>query len=58
MTDNNEATAWNGVMGGGNAPAPEKCAVSKTESIVVASIATAIGFVGGVLASHDPKPKR
>lgn len=57
-TDNNEATAWNGVMAGGNAaPAAEKCAVSKTESVVYSSIATAAGFVAGVFANHDAKPK-
>lgn len=58
-TDNNETTAWNGVLGGGNAaPAPEKCSVSKTEALVYSSIGTAVGFISGLLAGREDKPKR
>lgn len=57
-TDNNEATAWNGVLSGGNAaPAAEKCATTKTEALVYSAIGTAAGFIGGILAGREKAPK-
>lgn len=45
MTDNNEATAWNGVMGGGNAASPTPDC-SKPESMSF-GLGTAFGSAIG-----------
>lgn len=59
-TDNNEATAWNGVMAGGQpAPAcPKPDGLSRGETMALSVGATLAGFFTGIAANHDPNPKR
>lgn len=58
-TDNNEATAWNAGLGGGNASAPAPCksdgALTHGQSMAVTVGACLAGFVTGVLANSGPK---
>lgn len=60
MTDNNEATAWNGVLAGGGTAAPATpCAkqglFSQGEATAIAVGATIAGFFTGVAANRTPK---
>lgn len=62
-TDNNEATAWNGVMSGGNSPAKPDCSKSETINFVLGAafgsgVGTAITMGVNALERKLSKAKR
>ena len=62
MTDNNEATAWNGVLGGGTSAQPPANAcgangLSGKQTVGLIVGATMAGFFTGVTANRKPGPK-
>ena len=61
--DNNEATAWNNGLGGGDSQPPaDNCATQRAKDKMIGAamtaVGTAAGFVAGVIANSDPRNKR